>query len=144
MFRFRKTRFMRFLIPTFVLLITACAPQSQQERQATSARASEQSPPIGAYMIVQGKNYNPADLGPYAASLPPIYAKYGGRYVAFTTDIDVAEGENDAQAVIVSAWPSSNAARAFWDSPEYAEAIKLRDGIGEFEVIIIDALLPAE
>lgn len=128
---------MRYLVPAiFALALTACVGEP-------TPASDPISDPIGAYMIVQGKNYNPADLGPYAASLPPIYAKYGGRYVAFTTDIDVAEGDNDAQAVIVSAWPDAAAARAFWDSPEYADAIKLRDGIGEFEVIIIDALPPA-
>ncbi|MGB3455252.1 MAG: DUF1330 domain-containing protein, partial [Litorimonas sp.] len=91
-----------------------------------------------------GRNYDPAALGPYAASLPPIYAKYGGRYVAFETDIDVAEGGSDYQAVIMSAWPSKAAARAFWDSPEYAEAIKLREGIGEFDVVIVGALAPRD
>ncbi|WP_371397821.1 DUF1330 domain-containing protein [Fretibacter rubidus] len=97
----------------------------------------------GAYMIVQGKNYAPQDLGPYAASLPPIYAKYGGRYVAFSTDYDTMEGSSDYQATIISAWPSAEAARTFWTSPEYREAIKLRDGIGEFDVIIVPAL-PAQ
>lgn len=96
--------------------------------------------PIGAYMIVQGKDYAPGSLGPYAAALPPIYAKYGGRYVAFETDIDVAEGDSDYSAIIVSAWPDKAAARAFWDSPEYAEAIKLREGIGQFDVVIVGAL----
>lgn len=94
----------------------------------------------GAYMIVQGKNYDPKDLGPYSASLPPIYEKYGGRYVALSTDIDIAEGENDAQAIIISAWPDAASARKFWDSPEYSESKKLRDGIGDFDVVIVPAL----
>lgn len=93
-------------------------------------------------MIVQGRNYEPAALGPYAASLPPIYAKYGGRYVAFSTDYDVMEGASDYQATIISAWPSSDAARTFWTSADYIEAKKLRDNIGEFDVIIVPALPP--
>lgn len=60
--------------------------------------------------------------------------------MAFDTDIDVAKGDNDYQAVIISVWPSKAAARAFWGSPEYAAAIKLRDGIGEFDVVMIKAL----
>ena len=31
------------------------------------------------------------------------------------------------------------AAQRFWDSPEYAEAIKLREGIGNFQVMLIDS-----
>jgi len=98
------------------------------------------TPEIGAYMIVMGKDYNPSDLGPYTQSLPSIYAKYGGKYVALSTDFDVAEGRNDMQAVIISGWPDAESARTFWDSPEYREAIKLRDGIGEFDVVIVPAL----
>lgn len=91
-------------------------------------------------MIVKGKDYSPTDLGPYAASLPPIYEKYGGRYVAFAPKYDIMEGSSDAQAIIISAWPSVEAAKSFWNSPEYAEAIKLREGIGEFDVVILPAI----
>ena len=126
---------MKRLIWIPALWLAACAAETEV---TTPVEIEAQS--IGAYIIVQGKNYDPAALGPYAASLPPIYAKYGGRYVSFETDIDVAEGDSDYQAVIMSAWPSKAAARAFWDSPEYAEAIKLREGIGEFDVVIVGAL----
>ncbi len=109
---------------------------------SASAETVEPAASIGAYMIVQGKGYAPESLDLYAATLPPIYAKYGGKYVVFETDIDVAEGDSNYQAIIVSAWPDKAAARAFWDSPEYAEAIKLREGIGEFDVVIVGALPP--
>ena len=123
---------MKRIVP-LALLLGACAtaPAPAAEPQA-----------VGAYMVIEGRDYDPAALGPYAASLPPIYAKYGGRYVAFETKPDIAEGSNDAQAIILSAWPSAEAARAFWDSPEYREAIKLRDGIGTFDVAIVRALPP--
>lgn len=122
---------MRYLIAIIaVVILAACQPKAEV------APTSD----IGAYMIVQGKNYDAKDLGPYAASLPPIYKKYGGHYVAFAPKFDVVEGSSDAQAIIMSAWPSVDAAKAFWDSPEYAEAIKLREGIGEFDVVILPAL----
>ena len=119
------------------LLLSACSGATSPN-SAPDLVITADAP--GAYMIVQGKNYAPQDLGPYAASLPPIYAKYGGRYVAFSTDYDIVEGTSDYQATIISAWPSAEAAREFWTSPEYREAIKLRDGIGEFDVIIVPAL----
>ncbi len=126
---------MRILIATALTAaaLSACQP-------AAEAQPTLEAEVPGAYMIVRGRGYAPADLGPYAASLPPIYAKYGGRYVAFETDIDVAEGDSADSAVIISAWPSKEAARAFWDSPEYREAIKLRDGVGTFDVVIVGAL----
>ncbi|GLQ22035.1 DUF1330 domain-containing protein [Algimonas porphyrae] len=128
------------LIAAFALAACSAADTSPSPDAVSTPDVSEAPAPIGAYMIVQGKDYAPGSLGPYAAALPPIYAKYGGRYVAFETDIDVAEGGSDYSAVIISAWPSKTAARAFWDSPEYREAIKLREGIGTFDVVIVGAL----
>lgn len=133
---------MKRLILLSAFALMACTAEQPSPDPAPSEPAIEAPAPIGAYMIVQGKGYAAQDLGPYAAALPPIYAKYGGRYVAFETDIDVAEGDSDYQAIIISAWPDKAAARAFWDSPEYAEAIKLREGIGEFDVVIVGALPP--
>lgn len=125
---------MRKLILAAALTLSACNSASQID--ATDTVKAD----IGAYMIVQGKNYDPKDLGPYGASLPPIYEKYGGHYVAFAPKFDIVEGSSDAQAIIISAWPSVEAAQTFWDSPEYAEAKKLREGVGEFDVVILPAM----
>jgi len=125
---------MKKIIFAATLAITACQPS------ITSAPDLEANTSIGAYMIVLGKNYEAKDLAPYAASLPPIYEKYGGHYVAFAPKFNILEGTPDAQAIIISAWPSVEAANSFWTSPEYVEAKKLRDGIGEFDVVILPAL----
>ncbi|MEM9601201.1 MAG: DUF1330 domain-containing protein [Pseudomonadota bacterium] len=128
------------LIAAFALSGCLASETTSTPEPAPAPDTANAPAPIGAYMIVQGKDYAPGSLGPYAAALPPIYAKYGGYYIAFETDIDVAEGDSDYSAIIISAWPDKDAARAFWDSPEYAEAIKLREGIGTFDVVIVGAL----
>ena len=92
------------------------------------------------YMIVMGQNYEPEELQPYGRALPPIYEKYQGRYIALTSSVEVLEGEYSYQSIIISKWPSVQNARDFWASPEYAEARKLRDGIGEFDVITFEGL----
>lgn len=120
---------------TAAILLGACAVETPPAQ--TNPTTADK---VGAYMIVQGYEYEAADLGPYAATLPPIYAKYGGRYVAFSTDYDVAEGTYDSKAIIISAWPDAAAARKFWNSPEYREAVKLREDIGRFDVVIVPAL----
>ncbi len=142
---------MKFLMTCVIaagLSLSACSDASAPQEGASDIietapveTALVETPPVtGAYMIVRGKNYEAKELGPYAASLPPIYAKYGGRYVSFTTDFVTLEGQDDSQAVIMSAWPSVDAAQTFWDSPEYRDAIKLREGIGDFTVVILPAL----
>lgn len=129
---------MRYLaLLTAIATISACSPAPQEPASQSTPEAQKT---YGAYMLVMGKNYNPPDLGPYAQALPPIYAKYGGEYVAFSTNVDIAEGQYDYQSLIISGWPDAASARKFWDSPEYREAIKLREGIGEFDVVIVPSL----
>lgn len=125
------------LLVIATLILSACNSSPEPSAQAQQHSVA---PTYGAYMLVMGKNYEAKDLGAYAQALPSIYAKYGGTYVSFATDVDVAEGTYDYQSLIISGWPSEAAAREFWDSPEYAKAKKLRDGIGEFDVIIVPAL----
>jgi len=122
------------------LIITLTLAACSQDMTVSTAPETKIKPTPGAYMIVSGKNYDAEDLGPYAAALPPIYEKYGGYYVAFAPKYDVPEGNSDAQAIIMSAWPSVEAAKTFWTSTEYSEAKKLREGIGKFDVVIIPAL----
>jgi uncharacterized protein (DUF1330 family) len=40
---------------------------------------------------------------------------------------------------VISEWPDRAAALRFWQSPEYAEARKLREGTGSFQVVLVDA-----
>jgi len=121
---------MKYILISLAVFLWAC------QAQTTAKPVSD----TGAYMIVSGKNYAAKDLAPYVASLPPIYKQYGGRYVALSSSYDLMEGQSDAQAIIISAWPDVETAKAFWLSSEYAEAKKLREGIGEFDVVILPAL----
>ena len=41
--------------------------------------------------------------------------------------------------MVISEWPDKDAAKAFWTSPEYAEAKKLRADIAECQVLLIEA-----
>lgn len=122
-------------------LLAACAPKAAAPNPPAALQAEAQpATQYGAYLIVMGKDYQAKDLGAYAQSLPPVYEKYGGEYVAFSTDMSVMEGRYNYQSLIISGWPSVEAATMFWTSPEYKQSMKLRDGIGTFDVVIIPAL----
>lgn len=64
-------------------------------------------------------------LRPYSAAVPSIVGRYGGRYLAMTSDYERVEGdgENPAIAVIVE-WPDAESAHRFYDDPQY-QAFKL-------------------
>jgi uncharacterized protein (DUF1330 family) len=66
----------------------------------------------------------------YLALAPTTIAKYGGRYLARGGAIDVMEGDWSPQAIVIVEFPDREAAARWYASPEYAEALKLREGTG--------------
>ena len=95
-----------------------------------------------AYLLVQGHVTDREGFKAYSAALPPIYRKYHGKYIAMVPapTVEVVEGEPENRSVVIARFPSREDARAFWNSPEYAEAKKLRAGKGTFYVAILDGL----
>ncbi len=96
-----------------------------------------------AYLVVVGEVYDrDAFISGYAAKLPPIYARYGGEYLAVGRDYEVLEGEGTFQSYVISKWPSAEAARAFWDSREYTpiREERIAKNWGRFDVYLFDGL----
>jgi uncharacterized protein (DUF1330 family) len=49
----------------------------------------------------------------------------------------VLEGEGLTTPVVLTQWPSADAIHAFWNSPDYREAVKLREGAATVSATII-------
>jgi uncharacterized protein (DUF1330 family) len=41
--------------------------------------------------------------------------------------------------MVISEWPDKAAVHAFWNSPDYQEAKKLREDIADCQVLVIEA-----
>ena len=93
-----------------------------------------------AYMIVQATVTKPEQFAEYAERTPGVVEQYGGRYLALGRDIDKLEGDWDYQSLVISEWPSMDAARAFWRSSEYAELRKVREGTVDVSVLLVEGL----
>jgi uncharacterized protein (DUF1330 family) len=93
------------------------------------------------YMIVIGEiTDRERFLAGYAAVVPELVSRFGGRYLLKGAGGTFLEGGwCDRPSALISEWPSRAAAQRFWQSPEYAEAKQLREGAGRFQVLLIDA-----
>ena len=93
------------------------------------------------YMIVTAELSDRARfLADYASVVPAMVARFGGKYIIRGSGGEFLEGGwCDRASALVSEWPSRDAALAFWNSPEYGEARKLRDGTGRFQVLLIES-----
>ncbi len=69
-----------------------------------------------------------------------LYEATGGYYEGITPPLAVFEGSPPAgRGVVISRFPCLEAAKAFWYSDDYAAIRPLREGIAEFEVIVLPA-----
>jgi len=94
-----------------------------------------------AYMIVTADIADREKfISGYGAAAGALVAKFGGKYVLRGPGADLLEGDfGDGASMVISEWPDKDAARAFWNSPEYAEVKKLRAGIADCQVLLIDS-----
>lgn len=96
-----------------------------------------------AYMIVTAKIADrDAFIQGYGAAAGVLVEKFGGKYILRGPGAELLEGGfGDGASMVISQWPDKEAAKAFWNSPEYAEAKKLRADIAECQVLLIEGAM---
>jgi uncharacterized protein (DUF1330 family) len=91
-------------------------------------------------MLVYGEIRDRKAFGAYVRAIAEsgLYAKNGGGYEAITPALEIFEGvPPPTRGVVIARFPCLAAAKAFWNSPEYAQIRKLREGIADFEVLVL-------
>lgn len=96
---------------------------------------------MAAYMIVTASILDrDRFIAGYGAAASKLVEQFGGRYVLRGPGAELLEGDfGDKASMVISEWPDKDAAKAFWNSPEYTEVKKLRDGIADVQVLLIEA-----
>ena len=93
-----------------------------------------------AYMIVTASiKDRDAFISGYGAAAGALVEKMGGTYLLRGPGAELLEGEfGDGASMVISEWPDKAAAKAFWNSAEYQEVKKLREGIADCQVLLIE------
>ena len=94
-----------------------------------------------AYMIVRCVIHDREKfISGYGAQAAKLLEKYGGKYLIRAPGAIPQEGiDEDNNSVVISEWPSKERALEFWNSDEYQEIKKLREGIAECKVLVVEA-----
>jgi uncharacterized protein (DUF1330 family) len=94
-----------------------------------------------AYMIVRCVIHDREKfISGYGTEAAKLLEKYGGKYLIRAPGAIPLEGiDDDNNSVVISEWPSKERALEFWNSDEYQEIKKLREGIAECKVLVIEA-----
>lgn len=94
------------------------------------------------YWIVLAKVKDPSRFGDYTAAAGPLIASMGGRVLVRGDVTSVVEGTIPGRPYVIE-FPSYLAAQGCFNSPGYQEAIGLRAGVAEFNIVIVEGFVPS-
>ena len=93
-----------------------------------------------AYVIVETDVHDPEQYEQYKAASPAAVAGGGGRFLVRGGDLVVLEGDWEPTRLVVLEFEDLDAARRWYDSPEYQEAKKLRDGAASLRMVAVQGI----
>jgi uncharacterized protein (DUF1330 family) len=93
-----------------------------------------------AYVIVETELHDAEQYERYKAVAPESIEKYGGRYVARGGELAVFEGDWQPPRLVLLEFDDLETAQRWYDSPEYAEARKLREGAATMRMVAVEGL----
>ncbi|MEE8433735.1 MAG: DUF1330 domain-containing protein [bacterium] len=94
-----------------------------------------------AYVIATIDNVtNPDKIAQYRDMAAKATAKAGGKYIARGGEIAPLEGGWQPGRAVILEFPSLEAAKAWYHSPEYQEAFKVREGSADFKILAVEGV----
>ncbi|MBB5686398.1 DUF1330 domain-containing protein [Sphingobium boeckii] len=93
---------------------------------------------MAAYIVATVQITDPVKFGDYVKAITGLSEKHGGEYVVRGKVAEVLEGDvNPEERVVVSRFPTAEAAIAYAKSPEYKAGAKLREGAGTVQTRLL-------
>jgi len=93
-----------------------------------------------AYLIVETDITDPEQYEQYKAASPGAVAAGGGRFVVRGGETAVLEGDWHPKRLVVVEFPDLEAAKRFYDSPEYQAAKALREGAAHLNMVAVEGV----
>ncbi len=93
------------------------------------------------YWIVFATINEPSRFGNYTSVAGPLIAAQGGRVLARGDVATLVEGTVPGRPYLIE-FPSYAAAQACFNSAGYQEAIALRAGVAQFQIVIVEGFVP--
>ena len=93
-----------------------------------------------AYVIVETDVHDAEQYERYRAAAPGAVASGGGRFVVRGGEIAVLEGDWRPKRLVMLEFEDLEAAERWYDSPEYQEVKRLREGAADLQVVAVDGV----
>ena len=93
-----------------------------------------------AYVVAEVSVTNPEGYKEYSAQVPGTIEKYGGRFLVRGGKSQPLEGDWPERRRVIIEFPSADAARKWFDSPEYEKPKALRKANSEGRLLLIEGV----
>jgi len=93
-----------------------------------------------AYLIVETDIHDPEQYERYKAASPAAVAAGGGRFVVRGGELAVLEGDWEPKRLVVLEFENLEAAKRFYESADYQEVKKLRDGAATLRMVAVEGI----
>jgi len=93
-----------------------------------------------AYVIVETDVHDHEQYEQYKAASPDAVHSGGGRFIVRGGELAVLEGDWSPSRLVVLEFPHLEAAKRWYDSPEYGEAKRLRQGAANLRMVAVQGL----
>jgi uncharacterized protein (DUF1330 family) len=91
-----------------------------------------------AYVIVETDVHEPEQYERYKAASPGAVAAGGGRFVVRGGEMAVLEGDWQPKRLVVLEFEDLDAAKRWYESPEYQDAKRLREGAANLRMVAVE------
>jgi uncharacterized protein (DUF1330 family) len=95
---------------------------------------------MAAYVIADIEVTDPEGNAEYRALAGPTVAAHGGKYIVRGGTVETLEGDWHPSRFVIVEFPSMERARAWYTSPEYQEALKVRQRTANSKFILVEGL----
>ena len=123
---------MQEMPPLFATVVQRFLSGSLAERQAADAPARTSG--TQAYLVIQGTVQDEERWREYATAVMPLIARFGGKHLTQGGGAERLEGRKADARTALFGFPSTDAIRAFWNSPDYGPVKELRRDAATLEI----------
>lgn len=91
-----------------------------------------------AYIVAEVEVTNPAGYEAYRPLAGASVAQYGGKFVVRGGKAELVEGTKEPARIVVIEFADTAAAKRWYNSPEYQEALKIRLANSTGRVLLVE------
>ncbi len=93
-----------------------------------------------AYIVVETDIHDAEQYELYKQASPAAVAAGGGRFIARGGALTVLEGDWQPKRIVLLEFPDMEAAERFYESSEYQDAKRLREGAAGLNMVAVEGL----